>query len=52
MWNLWIFFKEKDEFLIGEMYSQENYGILSIDKEKFVLSLKDINGNTIITEEI
>ena len=44
--------KEKDEFLIGEMYSRENYGILSIDKEKIILNLKDIDGNTIISEEI
>ena len=51
--KLWdIFLKEKDEFLIGEMYSRENYGILSIDKEKIVLNLKDIDGNTIISEEI
>ena len=34
------------------MYSRENYGILSIDKEKIVLNLKDIDGNTIISEEI
>lgn len=51
--KLWdIFLKEKDEFLIGEMYSRENYGILSIDEEKIVLNLKDIDGNTIISEEI
>ena len=32
------------------MYSR--HGILSIDKEKIVLNLKDIDGNTIVLKDI
>ena len=50
---LWDFFyKETDELLQGEMYSQENYGILKFERDKISVSLKDIQGREILSIDI
>ena len=47
-----IFFKETDELLIGEMYYKENYGILNFTPKGVSISLKNLEGETIIYKEI
>ena len=50
---LWDFlYKETDELLQGEMYSQENYGILKFEKDKISVSLKDIQGREVLSIDI
>jgi len=50
---LWDFlYKETDELLQGEMYSQENYGILKFERDKISVSLKDMQGTEILSIEI
>jgi alkaline phosphatase D len=50
---LWDFlYKETDELLQGEMYSQENYGILKFERDKISVSLKDIQGREILSIDI
>jgi alkaline phosphatase D len=47
-----IFFKETDELLIDEMYYQENYGILNFTSKGVSVSLKNLEGETVIYKEI
>ena len=41
--------KEVDDAMIGDMYSDENYGLITIDIEKkeYMIELKDINGKKV-----
>ena len=41
--------KEVDDAMIGDMYSGENYGLITIDTEKkdFLIELKDLNGQKV-----
>ena len=41
--------KEVDDAMIGDMYSGENYGLITIDIEKkeYMIELKDINGKKV-----
>ena len=41
--------KEVDDVMIGDMYSGENYGLITIDIEKkeYLIELKDINGKKV-----
>ena len=40
-------FSETDNYLIGETYPQENYGVLEILEDKIYIKIKDIKGNTL-----
>ena len=40
-------FSETDNYLIGETYPQENYGVLEIQNNTIHIKLKDIKGNTL-----
>ena len=50
IWNL--FSKESDKLLKGEMYTQENYGVLTFKKGSVEISLKNLEGDTIIYKKI
>jgi len=50
IWNLLN--KESDELLKGEMYTQENYGVLSFKKGRIEIFLKNLEGETIIYKKI
>ena len=41
--------KEVDDVMIGDMYSGENYGLITIDTEKkeYLIELKDLNGRKV-----
>ena len=41
--------KEADKYMLGEMFSGENYGLITVDTDKKLIDLeiKDINGNTV-----
>ena len=41
--------KEVDDVMIGDMYSGENYGLITIDTEKkeYLIELKDLNGQKV-----
>ena len=41
--------KEVDDAMIGDMYSGENYGLITIDTEKkeYLIELKDLNGQKV-----
>jgi alkaline phosphatase D len=41
--------KEADDKMIGDMYSGENYGLITIDTEKkeYLIELKDLNGQKV-----
>lgn len=41
-----------DGLLKGEMYTQKNYGVLKFTSESISISLKDLEGETIIYKEI
>ena len=50
---LWDFFgKESDDLLQGEMYSQENYGVIRFEKDLISVFLKDIDGKEILSVKI
>ena len=40
-------FSETDNYLIGETYPQENYGVLEIRNNTIHIKIKDIKGNTL-----
>ncbi len=40
-------FSETDNYLIGETYPQENYGVLEIRNDTIHIKIKDIKGNTL-----
>ena len=40
-------FSETDNYLIGETYPQENYGVLEIFENRIYIKIKDIKGNTL-----
>jgi len=50
LWDL--LHKETDDLLQGDMYSQENYGIIKFNKNKISVTLKDIKGEEILSVEI
>jgi hypothetical protein len=50
IWNLLN--KESDKLLKGEMYTQENYGVLTFKKGRVEISLKNLQGETIIFKKI
>ena len=50
IWNLLN--KESDKLLKGEMYTQENYGVLTFKKGRVEISLKNLDGETIIFKKI
>ena len=41
--------KEIDKYMLGEMFSGENYGLITVDTDKKIvdLEIKDINGNRV-----
>ena len=50
---LWDFLgKESDDLLQGEMYSQENYGVIRFEQEQISVFLKDIDGKEILSVKI
>ena len=50
---LWDFLdKETDDLLQGEMYSQENYGVIRFKKDQISVFLKDIDGKEILSVKI
>ena len=50
---LWDFLgKESDDLLQGEMYSQENYGVIRFEQDQITIFLKDIDGKEILSVNI
>ena len=50
---LWDFLsKESDDLLQGEMYYQENYGIIRFEQDQISVFLKDIDGKEILSVKI
>ena len=50
---LWDFLgKESDDLLQGDMYSQENYGVIRFEQDQISVFLKDIDGKEILSVKI